>query len=375
MKQIQTGSLKILQRWLNSILLATVVLAGCAEKPSPFVYVEFEDLPDYTESLTQQQKSYMQTVCKKWQNRKHISISVYGSLSSWKEACSSWMSCENENGTNCLQASFMPVELNAEQPLFTGYYAPIFKGSLKPTEIFNTPLYSKPKDIVFANLGLFDKDLKGKRLVGRIQGQSFIPYADRAEIAQHGVKAKPLVWMTEEDAFFMHIQGSGSIELADGQQIHVAYGGNNGLKYHAIGRTLVHKKHMDRSDVSMDNIRAWLESADYVEKQAVLNSNPRYIFFRKGDGVVRGSFGTALHDELSLAVDPSYVPLGAPVWVNTGETLSNNTINKLMFATDTGGAIEGAVRGDIYFGKGDSAGEKAGVQNESGRLFILIPRK
>lgn len=358
-----------------SLILISLLIAGCAEKPAPFVSVDFNDLPNYTGTVTAEQKNYLHKVCKHWQKRKSVSVSLYGSLSDWKNACKNWRKCEKNGGNSCLIDIFEPVELKAEKPLFTGYYAPIFKGSQTKTSVFNTALYAKPSDIISANLGMFDENLKGKRLVGRVQGSRFVPYATRKEIDDKGVKAKPLVWLTEEDAFFMHIQGSGTISLDNGTYIHVAYGGNNGLKYHAIGRTLVHKGYLKREEVSMESIREWLENAPKYKKKQVLNSNPRYIFFSKGDGIVRGSFTTGLKEELSLAVDPSYVPLGAPVWVDTVETLSNKSIKKLMFATDTGGAIEGAVRGDIYFGKGDIAGEKAGVQNASGRLFVLKPIK
>ena len=354
------------------------LIASCAGQitspQQPFTPVSYQNLPGWQGALTPHQKAYMKTVCARVETQKSLSVALYGGLEKWKNACVAWEFCEKQGKNKCFQNTYMPVELQAAKPLFTGYYAPIFKGSAVKTKTFNTALYGTPKDLISASLEQFNPDLKGVKLVGRVQGQNFIPYADRAEIDAKGLKADPIVWMSEEDAFFMHIQGSGSIELANGHVIHVAYGGNNGLDYHAIGRTLVHKGHLKKEDVSMDNIRAWLEKAPSYQKKAVLNSNPRYIFFRKGDGKVRGSLNIELEDHLSLAVDPSYVPLGAPLWVSTVETESQKPLKQLMFATDTGGAINGAVRGDIYFGKGDAAGAKAGVQNAEGRLFVFIPR-
>ena len=363
------------QKALGGAALAAL-LASCAPKvEAPYTAVNYADLPNWQGEVTLEQHKYLDKVCTHWQRRRSISVALYGSLKTWQNTCKHWLSCSEEETTQCFKQLFKPVKLSAQQPLYTGYYAPIFKGSAQQTEVYNTPLRAIPDDLIRANLGQFDEELKGKCLVGRIKGNRFVPYAQRKEIDEGGVKSKPLVWMKEEEAFFMHIQGSGTVALEDGTQVHVAYGQNNGHKYHAIGRTLVHNGYLKREDVSMQSIKQWLVNASERNKKAVLYSNPRYIFFTKGDGVVRGSFNTALEANLSLAVDPSYVPLGAPVWVNTTVNKTDQPLQKMMFATDTGGAIEGAVRGDIYFGKGDIAGEKAGLQNFSGEMFIFIPRK
>lgn len=201
----------------------------------------------------------------------------------------------------------------------------------------------------------------------------------RAEIeAGAGWPWPVLYWASDPiDVFVMHIQGSGLLRLRNGRRVRVGYAGNNGHDYRSIGRLMVDRGLIDRKSASMQSIVAWLR-ANPEERQAILNHNPRFIFFRKlkstGPGPI-GAEGISLTPGRSLAVDPAYIAYGTPVWVSTtlpGEPAE--PFRRLMVAQDTGGAIRGPVRGDIFFGAGTAALEIAGRMKSGGSWYVLLPR-
>jgi membrane-bound lytic murein transglycosylase A len=267
--------------------------------------------------------------------------------------------------------------------LFTGYYEPTLAGSRQPTERFRFPLYRRPPELVSVDLGEFREDLRGRRLVGRVEAGVLSPYFDRIEIEAGGLSHRglELVWVDDPyDAFFLHIQGSGRVELVDGGFLRVGYAGQNGHPYFAIGKALVDRGILTLEEVSLQSIRAWLE-ANPEEAPEVLGQNPSFVFFREleEEGPV-GSLGVVLTPERSLAVDSAFVPSGLPVWVDTsapaGDPLApDRPIRRLMVAQDTGGAIRGPVRGDIFWGHGRDAAHVAGHMKHQGRLWLLLPRK
>jgi membrane-bound lytic murein transglycosylase A len=267
--------------------------------------------------------------------------------------------------------------------LFTGYYEPTLNGSRQPTERFRFPLYQRPAELVTVDLGEFREDLRGRRLAGRVDGGVLAPYFDRAEIEAGELSSRglELVWVDDPyDAFFLHVQGSGRVELADGGFLRVGYAGQNGHPYFAIGKELVDRGALTLEEVSLQTIRAWLE-ANPDEAPAVLAQNPSFVFFRElaEEGPV-GSLGVVLTPERSLAVDATFVPLGPPVWVDTLAPASepveiDRPWQRLMVAQDTGGAIRGPVRGDVFWGPGRDAAHIAGHMKHEGRLWLLLPRE
>ncbi len=276
---------------------------------------------------------------------------------------------------------FAVTDAGNRSGLFTGYYEPDVSGSRGRKEGFEIPLYRRPDDLITVDLGLFRSDLAGRRIAGRARGGNLLPFESREHIERGSLSGKGLeiAWLADAvDAFFLHIQGSGRIILEGGRVMRVGYAGQNGHPYTAIGRVLVKRGELDLEQVSMQTIRAWL-AANPGRAREIMVENASYIFFREveGDGPI-GAFGTVLTPGRSLAVDPRHVPLGAPVWVET-EALATGTgaamapIRRLMMAQDTGGAIKGAVRGDIFFGSGAAAGERAGRMKDRGRYFILLP--
>ncbi len=265
--------------------------------------------------------------------------------------------------------------------LFTGYYEPQVAGSRTPGGGFATPLLGRPGDLVQADLGQFSDDLKGRKLTGRVSGDAFVPYWDRAQI-EAGVLADrhlELLWLADPiDAFVLQIQGSGRINLPDGHVVRVSYAGQNGRPYVPIGRVLVQQKAMALDQVSMQSIRAWLV-AHPDQAAGVMDQNPSYVFFREIDGMPAdegppGALGVPIVPGRSIAIDKHFLPLGAPVFVVTTDPLDGKPFRRLMQAQDLGGAIRGPVRADIFWGWGADAEARAGKMRAQGSEYVLLPR-
>ncbi|MBC8157716.1 MAG: MltA domain-containing protein, partial [Alphaproteobacteria bacterium] len=205
-------------------------------------------------------------------------------------------------------------------------------------------------------------------------------YKSRGEIVGGALQNKglELMWVDDPvDAFFLHIQGSGRVAMTDGRVVRIGYAGDNGHKYVSIGRELIARGTIPREKLSMQSIRAWITN-NPVRGDNLMAQNPRYIFFRELPGKEGpiGAEGVALTPERSLAIDKKFVPLGVPLWLTTIDPLNpNKAFNRLMVTQDTGSAIVGAVRGDIFFGFGDEAARRAGNMKAKGRYYLLLPKK
>lgn len=268
---------------------------------------------------------------------------------------------------------------------FTGYFEPVYSATLRRTDDFTAPALTRPSDLVSVDLGAFRPALAGQRLAGRIEGGALVPYADHAAINDGAVggRATVIAYLRPDDLFFLQIQGSGRLTLLDdgGREILVGYDGQNGHPYFPIGRSLVARGAMTVENASMQTIRDWLENADPEDAAALREENPSYVFFRIYDNRPRtdlgpfGAGGVQLMDRRSLAVDRRYVGLGAPVFAAIDHPLINGGGGgTLMVAQDVGGAIKGPVRGDVYFGSGVAAGARAGGFNQTGALYVFVPK-
>lgn len=268
----------------------------------------------------------------------------------------------------------------AEKGLITGYYQPVLKGSRNPTASYSVPLYKTPPDLVTVSLSGLFPELKYKRVRGRLQGQSLIPYYTRAEIEQNNspLVGNELIWVSDAvEAFFLQVQGSGIVELNNGEQISVGYADQNGHPYQSIGKLLVERGEMGASEASMQGIKAWAQQHP-DQLRALLDANPSYVFFKllpSGLSGPLGALGVPLTAARSIAIDPFYIPLGAPVYLATTYPNSEVPLQQLMQAQDTGGAIKGGVRADVYWGAGESAGKLAGGMRQQGQLWVWLPKK
>ena len=272
-----------------------------------------------------------------------------------------------------------------ESGLITGYYEPLLKGSRSKSAQYLYPLYRRPNDLVTVELGDTYPELKYKRVRGRLlvdkDGRNkLVPYATRAEIevTSSPLAGNELVWINDIiDVFFLQVQGSGLVKLDDGSEVHVGYADQNGHAYHSIGRLLIERGELSADQASMQGIKNWARN-NLNQLRDLLNSNPSYVFFRElpaGLSGPLGALGVPISAERSVAIDPKYVPLGAPIFLSTRQPNSQSPLKRLMVAQDTGGAIKGGVRADFYWGAGNEAGAKAGAMKQQGKIWVLLPKE
>lgn len=304
----------------------------------------------------------------------------------WKATCAS-ARAQRDTSAAALRAwfegAFRPWALvNADgsrNGLITGYYEPILKGSRQKARGFAHPVFGPPEDMIVVELAELYPELKHLRLRGRLEGRKLVPYYSRAEWTPQESKRSPeaLLWIDDPiDLFFMQIQGSGQVQLADGSRVRLNYADQNGHPYRSIGRWLIERGELKAEQASMQGIKAWAR-ANPARLAELLNANPSLVFFRElpveGSGP-QGAMGLALTPERSLAVDPRHVPLGAPIWLATTRPNSEQALTRLMLGQDTGGAIRGVVRADFYWGSGAEAGSQAGKMRQQGRMWVLMPK-
>ena len=349
----------------------------------------FHSLPGWSVDAQKQALVPLQKSCarinKKDSNANFGIGGFAGTAAAWQNICRKLITAPpatNAEARQFFKNHFTPYEVwgkKGRNGLFTGYYEPILRGSFKKHKPFLIPIYNRPDDLISINLGDFKKDLKGEILMGRVEKNKLIPYYKRAEI-ENGIlnqEDAEMVWVDNAiDAFFLHIQGSGQIQMDNGQVIRVGYAAKNGQPYTAIGREMVKQDFLKKENVSMQSIRKWLE--ENPEKAAsVMNLNTSYIFFHKlkegSDGPL-GAEGVPLTPRRSIAVDRKKIPYGIPIWLNADDPDGEDRLQRLMIAQDTGGAITGAVRGDFFWGSGKEAAHKAGLMKSKGSFWILLPQ-
>lgn len=272
--------------------------------------------------------------------------------------------------------------------LVTGYYEPILDGSLRPDGIFRYPLYSLPPDLVTIDLHAFDSEKfpAGERWVGRLQEKRVVPYFTRMEIDGQGMIEGSnchLAWLKDPvDAFFLHIQGSGVIRLVDGNHHRVGYAGANGRPYRSVGKHLIERGLLPAEGISMQVIRDFLKAHPELQDE-ILGYNESYVFFRWVEQGPVGSLNVVLTEGRSIATDPKYQPRGALAFLETtsprisqeGEWVGTKPMSRWVLNQDTGGAIKGIGRVDLFWGTGESAEWLAGRMKYPGRITFLLKKQ
>ena len=378
--------------------LVLLLLGACAEKPSqkpaPLLTLApaaFSKLPGWNGDDQSQALPALLRSCARLEKQppdKPVGPDgMAGTVADWLAPCQTAKSLPANDGAAArrfFEDEFQPFRVaDRDEPdgLFTGYYEPELDGARVPDAIHTVPLYRRPDDLITVNLGDFRADLKGDSIAGRVIDGALKPYYSYQEIDEGALKGKDLelVWVADPiEAFFLHIQGSGQIRFADGSSMQVGYAAKNGQPFVAIGKTLLDQGELQQGQVTTQSIKTWLR-AHPNRAASVMYMNRSYIFYReiKGDGPI-GAQGVALTAGRSLAVDTKLMPLGVPVWLDTSwppdTPEANQPLQRLMVAQDTGGAIKGAVRGDIFFGTGDQALNYAGRMKQAGRYYLLLPR-
>jgi membrane-bound lytic murein transglycosylase A len=262
--------------------------------------------------------------------------------------------------------------------LATGYYVPDLRASRQPSPAYSWPLYRRPDDLLVVDLREVYPNLAGYRLRGRLDGKKVLPYWDRAAIdgEQQPLAGQELAWVDDPvELFFLQIQGSGRLLFEDGSRVMVNYAEQNGHPYRSVAKWLIERGAMSREQMSMQNIKGWARS-NPTRVHELLSQNPSYVFFRElplEAETPPGALGVPLTPGRSVAIDPRYTPLGAPLFVATTKPNSEEPLYRLMMAQDTGGAIKGEVRIDFFWGMGERAGIQAGQMKQPLKMWVLLP--
>ncbi len=371
------------------IFFLTLLLTGCSttqKKISPvtsaYKMVNFEQLKGWNNNEAIRLKASLLNSCKVFDKRSGAVSQnpLLGTYEQWHQLCKIMRQTDSDKMTAFFEKHFRPYQLNPnEKGLFTGYYTPTYHGSRFRSATFSTPLLKVPADLVRVNLKQFNHTYKkGSSIIyGKLKNNWLISYDNRSVINkrfkqgeyQHDV----LCWLKNPvDRLFLQIQGSGYIQMPSGEKVFMQFASKNGRPYYPIGRYL--KKNKLLKTVSMQTIKQWLMD-NPSKAQSVINTNKSFVFFKESKLPPSGSLGVPVLANQSVAVDPHYIPLGFPVFIDTTLTSAGKPYQHAFAAQDTGSAIKGPVRADIYFGSGSKAGEYAGHQNSPGKMFILIPNK
>ncbi len=329
-------------RAVLALCLAALVMTGATKAPAQmldFEALEGWDDDDHRAALV----SFLET-CDKLTDPDWRPICAFAADAGASDA----------SAKSFFELFFKPVLIGTPPALFTGYYEPVLNGALTPSARYSHPIYRKPPELA-----------EGKT------------YLDRSAIEAGALRGRglELAWLEDPvEVYFLHIQGSGRIRLPDGRMMRVGYGGKNGHPYRSIGQEMIRRGSHTPDQLSAQEIKSWVRRSGSAGS-AMLNHNPSYVFFRKledlpDDKGPIGAMGRSITGLRSVAIDPDYTPLGAPVWI---EKNGADPLRRLMVAQDTGGAIKGMQRADIFYGTGDAAGEAAGTVKDSGRLIVLLP--
>jgi membrane-bound lytic murein transglycosylase A len=381
---------------LAAALPLVILLAACSTAPKPAVSptappavnlpsaalrltrASFADLPDWNAAHFDTTLASFKRGCAQLEKKTPTATmggaGYAGTVGDWLPLCDA----ANGEARAFFESRFTPYAISEGDKadgLFTGYYEPEIAASSMRGGIYQTPIYALPDDWVRFDLGQFDSRMAGQRVTAQVRDHTLAPYPDRAGIDANPPRAQVLLWAADPVAlFFLQIQGSGRARLPDGSSVRLAYAGANGQSYTAIGRTLIDEGQLTRENVSLQSIRAWLV-AHPDQARRVMETDHSYVFFVRTaiDDPALGSTGTLganLTPLASLAIDPKMNALGAPFFVAADGA---DPVHGLLIGQDTGGAIKGAVRGDIFFGFGTEAEERAGHMNAPGRLYVLLP--
>jgi membrane-bound lytic murein transglycosylase A len=293
--------------------------------------------------------------------------------SDWQSACGAASSWSDSDAVNFFVQNFDLAQVGDGKSLATGYYEPEIAGSRDQRPGYDVPIYRRPPDLIEADLGAFSDSLKGKKIRGRIDGNAFVPYADRTQIEDGALSGRGLEigWAADPvEFFFLQVQGSGRLKQPDGSIMRIGYDSQNGRDYTGIGKLMKDRGLLAPGQSTMQGIMEWLRSHP-EEGRAIMRENKSWVFFKEiiGAGPL-GALGLPVTGRASVAADPAFVPLGAPVFLSVDRTEAAG----LWIAQDTGGAIKGSNRFDTFWGAGPDARVTAGGMSARGSAFVLLPK-
>ena len=256
--------------------------------------------------------------------------------------------------------------------LLTGYYEASLNGSKVESDPYLYPIYETPNDLIIVDLDDQYKSLKGMRLRGRLDSNLLVPYYERSEIQTRDLDAKIICYTDSKiDLFFLEVQGSGRVHLDNGKSLHVGYANQNGHKYKSIGKYLIFLGEIKKEDISLQSIREWFKK-NPSRVDEILNYNKSVVFFQENNHASKGSLGVVLTPNRSIAVDTKYVKLGSMLYLKA--KTDKKEISTIVMAQDTGGAIKGKVRADMFLGYGEQAMLEAGELKADLELWMMLPK-
>ena len=349
-------------------LLAVFIFLGCSKDPKvlfeelPRTYLvqsEYSELPDFEDENYEEVLRAFINNCESEKAQK-----IY------KELCSSAL--ESKNAKEFATSNFTPYSIDSKEALLTGYYEPELHGSYVKSSRYKYPIYNTPRDLVSVDLGSLYSKLGDYRLRGRLKGNKLVPYYSRLELNGREVDSEAICYCDSKiDLFFLEVQGSGRVKMDSDETIYVGYDDQNGHPYKSIGKYLVERGEIPQEDISLQSIRTWFElNPSRVDE--VLNHNPSVVFFKQRKRGASGSLGLELTPLRSVAVDPKYIPLGSALYLSAESDKVD--FKRVVFAQDTGGAIKGSVRADMFLGFGGDAGKIAGELKAPLKLWIFMPK-
>ncbi|ODP39398.1 murein transglycosylase A [Sphingomonas turrisvirgatae] len=291
----------------------------------------------------------------------------------WQAACDAARSTADSAAASFFARHFEAVQVADGKAFATGYYEPEIAGSRTRRPGHDVPVYGRPADLVDVDLGKFSDALKGKSIRGRVDGTNLVPFHDRTAIEQGALAGRGLeiAWAADPvELFFLQIQGSGRLRLPDGGVMRIGYASQNGRDYTGIGKLMLDRGILPKGQASMQGIMAWLR-ANPEQGRAIMRENKSYVFFREltGPGPL-GAMGHPVTGQATVATDPKFVPLGAPVFLS----MDRQEANGLWVAQDTGGAIKGSNRFDTFWGAGEEARAISGGMAARGTAWLLLPK-
>ena len=374
------------------IILLCIILGACSTKQSlSFKKSDFSELKNWNNDLHFEALEAFSKSCAlilKIKSKDDFFINPnqkeLGKIKDWQEICKKIPTngfANKKIAQTFFETNFIPHLIvdkkDKTQGFITGYYEPTLKGSLTKKPPFVYPIYKMPQNSVTINLQQFDSKNKNGKISGIIKKHKILPFYTREQIENGALENQNLeiVWTDSLiDNFILHIQGSGKVILENGKALKLTYSGQNGYDYYPIGKFFKEKKLLGSKPLTMSNISDWLYQ-NPKKINDILNLNQSYIFFNISKNEADSQKTAALTPMRSLAVDKRYIPLIAPIWIETEHPLKDGSkLYRLMIAQDTGGAINGVIYADFFWGQGAKAKKYAHIMQSKGSYWILIPK-
>ncbi len=364
-------------KYINYLLVTVLLLTGCVQPPSPklksisygnYEEVSFEAIPSWEKEDFLKAFELFTKTCKKTSSKELYKVSC--------EKAHILFAHKAKAVKAFFEKNFTPFVSLSSKSLATGYYEPFLEGSLEKTDEFSYPVYGVPQDLLHIDLPKAYKERLRHPIRGRMVKDNVKPYFTRKQINSNALGSQvPICYVNDNvDLFFLHVQGSGCVKLEDDSLLYLGYADQNGHAYVSIGKEMIKKGLIKKEDVSLESIRSYLYEYPH-QADSILNLNPSYIFFEKRLHSASGALGLTLEEGRSVAVDKNNIPLGMPLFISTTDPLNGDKYEKIVFAHDTGGAINGEGRIDIFFGSGKEAAQRAGNMKDKVKIWMLVPNE